>query len=148
MPSKNERVERALRDKALSFPQTTEEFPWGERAIKVRGKVFLFMYGADGELKLSVKLPQSADAALLLPFCEPTGYGLGKSGWVSASFGKKDNPPLDMLLEWLEESFRAVAPKKIAALLDAGDVATVVTTKRKTKPAAKAKKKKQRRSRT
>lgn len=148
--SKLDQAERALRDRALSFPQTNEEFPWGERALKVRGKVFLFMYAADGTLSLSLKLPQSADAALLLPFCEPTGYGLGKSGWVTSKFEKKDAPPLDMLLEWLEESYRAVAPKKIAALL--GTPAGAAPPPRKAKPAAKNKsaarpaKKKKRRS--
>jgi predicted DNA-binding protein (MmcQ/YjbR family) len=121
MSASNAKTEQALRARALTFPETTEEFPWGERAIKVRGKVFLFMYGADGELKLSVKLPHSADAALLLPFCSPTGYGLGKSGWVSAHFGKKDSPPLGLLCDWLEESYRAVAPKRIAAQLDAAE---------------------------
>jgi predicted DNA-binding protein (MmcQ/YjbR family) len=149
MASKIGHTERALRDKALSFPETTEEFPWGERAIKVRGKVFLFMYGTDAVLKLSVKLPQSADAALLLPFCEPTGYGLGKSGWVSASFEKKDAPPIDMLLEWLEESYRAVAPKRVAAQLGAGAAATKPVAKKKVakkKAAARPAKKKKRRS--
>ena len=32
--------------------------------------------------------------ALLLPFATPTGYGLGKSGWVSARFAPSDDPPL------------------------------------------------------
>jgi predicted DNA-binding protein (MmcQ/YjbR family) len=147
MASKLGRTERALRDKALSFPETNEEFPWGERAIKVRGKVFLFMYGTDAVLKLSVKLPQSADAALLLPFCEPTGYGLGKSGWVSASFEQKDAPPIDMLLEWLEESYRAVAPKKVSAQLGTGAAATRPVAKKKgakRKTAARPAKKKRR----
>ena len=34
-------------------------------------------------LGISCKLPQSGEAALMLPFAKPTGYGLGKSGWVS-----------------------------------------------------------------
>ena len=28
-------------------------------------------------------------------FAEPTGYGLGKSGWVTARFGVDEKPPLD-----------------------------------------------------
>jgi hypothetical protein len=36
-------IETALRDCALGFPEAVEEFPWGERAIKVKGKVFLFI---------------------------------------------------------------------------------------------------------
>ncbi len=33
------------------------------------------------------------------------------------AFGPKDAPPLDLLQEWREESYRAVAPKKLSALL-------------------------------
>ena len=32
-----------LRQFALGFPEAHEEFPWGECAVKVRGKTFLFM---------------------------------------------------------------------------------------------------------
>jgi hypothetical protein len=38
---------------------------------------------------------------------------LGKSGWVTASFGPRDKPPLDLLAFWLAESYRAIAPKKL-----------------------------------
>jgi predicted DNA-binding protein (MmcQ/YjbR family) len=112
------RAENALRRHALTYPESTEEFPWGERAIKVKGKVFLFMSVLDGLLRLSVKLPVSGAAALGLPFASPTGYGLGKSGWVSACFGQRDNVPLDLLREWVDESFRAVAPKRVLAQLE------------------------------
>ena len=96
-------------------------FPWGERVIKVRKKVFVFMGLGDGGLSLSVKLPESQNIALMLPFAEPTGYGLGKSGWVTARFDPREKPPEDMLCEWVEESYRAVAPKKlVAALADGG----------------------------
>ena len=110
-------AQRALRAHALSLPEAREDFPWGERVVKVRKKVFLFMgHGGDG-LSLSVKLPESQTVALMLPFTEPTGYGLGKSGWVSATFGRKERPPVDMLVEWIDESYRAVAPKKLVAEL-------------------------------
>jgi hypothetical protein len=51
------------------------------------------------------------------PFAEPTGYGMGKSGWVTSSFGKRDTVPVELLCEWMKESYRAIAPKKLAALL-------------------------------
>jgi predicted DNA-binding protein (MmcQ/YjbR family) len=111
------RYEAALRKHALSFPETREEFPWGHRAIKVKSKTFVFLSTEDSGLQLSVKLPRSRGAALTLPFAEPTHYGLGKSGWVTASFGRKEKPPLDLLREWIEESYRAIAPKKLVASL-------------------------------
>ena len=103
----------ALRRHALAFPETREDLPWGESAIKVKGKTFLFMRcDADG-LGLSVKLPQSHPYALDQPFAERTRYGLGNSGWITASFGPRDQPPLDLLKGWIDESYRAVAPKKL-----------------------------------
>ena len=111
-------AEAALRKQGLGYPETTEEFPWGHRTLKVRGKAFVFMSREDG-FSLSVKLPSSAQVALDLPFTEPTGYGLGKSGWVTATFAPGKRVPLDILSMWLEESYRAVAPKRVAALLDA-----------------------------
>lgn len=111
------KVEDALRAQGLGYPETTEDFPWGHRTLKVRGKAFVFMSNEGGELGLSMKLPQSRDAALVFPFAQPTGYGLGKSGWVSATFKAHEAPPLALLAEWLEESYRAVAPKKLIAQL-------------------------------
>jgi predicted DNA-binding protein (MmcQ/YjbR family) len=111
-------AEAALRKFGLAFPETTEDFPWGHRALKVKGKMFAIMnMDADG-FTVSVKLPHSADFALMQPFAEPTGYGMGKSGWVTSSFGKKDKVPVGLLCEWMKESFRAIAPKKIAASLE------------------------------
>jgi predicted DNA-binding protein (MmcQ/YjbR family) len=109
-----------LRAFALGFPEAYEEFPWGERVAKVNGKVFVFL-GMDGDtLGLSVKLPQSGMLALGLPFASPTGYGLGKAGWVTAKFGRREKAPVDLLRSWIEESYRAVAPKKLVAALPAG----------------------------
>src|SRR4051812_18239638 len=99
-------VEAQLRAHALARPEATEHFPWGERAIKVKNKVFLFMYCEPTKLSLSTKLPRSASVALLLPFAEPTGYGLGKAGWVTARFSAGDSPPLDMLCSWIDESYQ------------------------------------------
>jgi predicted DNA-binding protein (MmcQ/YjbR family) len=119
----DEKVARALHDYALSFPETTLEFPWGHSAYKVNKKIFLTL-GCDADgLRLSLKLPESNLEALLLPFTEPTGYGLGKSGWVSARFEPKTKIPLVTLTDWVLESYRAVAPKQALELLD-GDAST------------------------
>lgn len=108
-----------LRDAALCYPDTDEHFPWGETAIKVKGKTFLFMRSDEDEISLSVKLPQSREDALALPFTEPTHYGLGKSGWVTSSFKRGDDVPVGVLMDWIDESYRAVAPKKLLAQLPA-----------------------------
>lgn len=121
MPKKRtlEAMELELRDYALTFPEVTEDSPWGHRAMKVKGKVFVFLGGEKNatELSLSVKLPQSRDMAVDLPFAEPTGYGMGKHGWVTARFEKVSDVPMDLMREWINESYRAIAPKKLVKTL-------------------------------
>lgn len=112
-------TEAALRKTALAYPQATEDFPWGHLAIKVKKKMFLIVSIHEGVLRATVKLPDSGRQAVQLPFAEPTGYGLGKSGWVTASFGPKDKVPLELLEDWIDESYRAIAPKKLVQELDA-----------------------------
>lgn len=103
---------------ALAYPGSHEDSPWGERVAKVKKKVFVFFHVPSHELNVTVKLPESASIALSLPFVTPTGYGLGKSGWVTATFAARSKPPLDLLKRWIDESYRAVAPKKLIAGLD------------------------------
>ena len=109
----------ALREFALGYPGAHEEFPWGERVAKVKGKVFVFLGRDEEGLGIAVKLPRSGTMALGLPFTSPTPYGLGKSGWVSVQFAKGEKPPLDLLRAWIDESYRAVAPQKLLAQLPA-----------------------------
>src|SRR5437764_14147602 len=106
---------------ALTLPEAYEDFPWGESVAKVNKKVFVFLGLAvtkETGLTFAVKLPVSGAEALQLPFAEPAGYGLGKSGWVTAKFAAGQEPPLDLLLEWVEESYRAVAARNVVAVLD------------------------------
>ncbi|MCI0702859.1 MAG: MmcQ/YjbR family DNA-binding protein [Planctomycetia bacterium] len=112
-------VETALRDRAMTYPGATEEFPWDHRAIKVKGKIFLILDLTDGVLSVTMKLPDSNAYALMQRFAERTGYGLGKSGWVTCRFRPGEEPAIDLLEEWLEESYRAVAPKKLVLALNA-----------------------------
>jgi predicted DNA-binding protein (MmcQ/YjbR family) len=107
----HQKVEERLRRVALAYPEATEEFPWGERAIKVRKKTFVFMSADNDGIRLSTKLPESSGFALSHAFAEPTHYGLGKSGWVTAAFGRGEKPPVALLCEWMDESYRAIAPK-------------------------------------
>ena len=53
------RFELRLRDFALARPETTEDFPWGHTALKVRGKTFAWLGEEDG-FGMTVKLPVSA----------------------------------------------------------------------------------------
>ncbi len=110
-------VSKRLQKFALSFPSAYEDHPWGEVVAKVNKKVFVF-FGTISVLSITVKLPKSSEFALSQPFATPTGYGLGKSGWVTLRFETGDDVPVEMLRGWIEESYRAVAPKKFVAELD------------------------------
>lgn len=115
------RVRRQLIRFSLTLPGAFEDHPWDETVAKVKGKgkVFVF-FGMDegGEPGMSVKLDESQDQALAVPGATPTGYGLGRAGWVSVPFGDSA-PPLPVLKDWIEESYRRVAPKALVAELDA-----------------------------
>lgn len=128
-----------LRAFGLKYPGAHTKSPWpGHLDLAVKGKTFAFL-SSDGEpVSLSCKLPHSGAAALLLPFTKPTEYGLGKSGWVSASFPVEEAPPLDVLKAWIDESYRAVAPKKLVASIGAG-AAPARKTAAKKKPAPTSK---------
>ncbi len=104
---------------ALTYPEAYEDHPWGENVVKVNKKIFVF-FGVPqpSRLMVGVKLPDAAEFALTFPFAEPSGYGLGKAGWVTCVFAKGDDVPVDMLEDWIDESYRAVAPKKLVRQLD------------------------------
>lgn len=108
---------KALRKAALVYPETVEDFPWDHHALKVAGKkTFLFLTStAEGGFNCSLKLPYRNEEALKLKGAAPTGYGMAKSGWVTFTFGPKAKPPLAKLIDYLDESWRAVAPKKLSA---------------------------------
>ena len=127
MPSKklaSDAVLADLRAFGLAFPGAHTKSPWpGHMDLAVNDKTFAYLSVPGEPLSISCKLPRSSQVALMLPFTTPTAYGLGKSGWVSAQFGASDAPPVDMLKAWIEESYRAQAPKKLVAQLDGGGAA-------------------------
>jgi predicted DNA-binding protein (MmcQ/YjbR family) len=103
---------------ALGLPGAYEDHPWDEDVAKVDGKVFVFLGVEDSlELGMTVKLRESHEQALAVPGAAPTGYGLGRSGWVDVPF-RESTPPLDVLGDWVEESYRLVARKRRIAELD------------------------------
>jgi predicted DNA-binding protein (MmcQ/YjbR family) len=66
---------------------------------------------------MTVKLFESHGHALAIEGAQPTGYGLGRSSWVNVPLDAED-VTLDLLCDWVEESYRIVAPKRLVAKLD------------------------------
>ncbi|MEU7577210.1 MmcQ/YjbR family DNA-binding protein [Streptomyces sp. NPDC041068] len=108
---------------ALGMPGATEDFPWGESVAKVNKKVFVFLGVDDGSHPLGITLKLTDEEAhahaLTAPGAEPAGYGLGRSGWVRIPLEEKGAPAAELLCDWVEESYRAIATKKWVAELDA-----------------------------
>jgi predicted DNA-binding protein (MmcQ/YjbR family) len=107
-------LRKRLLEYALGLPDAYLDHPWGEDVVKVRKKVFVF-FGIEGyaEPGMTVKVIESQSLALAQPGASPSGYNLGKSGWVTVRFGP--DMPFEMLREWIDESYRTVAPKKLVA---------------------------------
>ena len=100
---------------AAGLPGAWEDHPWGETVYKVGKKVFVF-FGVGDEGHLTVKLRDRHDEAMAFDWVKPSGYGLDRGGWVSCAL--PSDAPVEMVVGWIEESYRIVAPKKLAAALD------------------------------
>jgi predicted DNA-binding protein (MmcQ/YjbR family) len=84
----------------------------------VNGKNFIF---TDAEAtSISVKLPGEEAAAVVASDAqvEPTGYGLGRHGWVSVRVPPKTTPARwQEIEEWIRTSYTLIAPRRLAKLV-------------------------------
>jgi predicted DNA-binding protein (MmcQ/YjbR family) len=120
MGSKGDALVAEIRAWGLGLPGAHGKAPWPEHDdLAVKDKTFAYLPAKGRSFSLSCKLPYTGYEALQLPFAEPTGYGLGKSGWVSFNPGEDDIPDIEQLKAWVEESYRAQAPRKLVKELDA-----------------------------
>ena len=133
---------KKLRAFGLAYPGAHTKSPWpGHLDLAVNDKTFAYLSIEGEPFSISCKLPHTGAMALSLPNTEPTGYGLGKSGWVSARFPDGEALPAEILEAWIDESYRAQAPKKLVAMLDAqraGAPATKSAAAKKPAPATKS----------
>jgi hypothetical protein len=142
--SKGDALADQLREIGLKYPGAHTKSPWpGHLDLAVNDKTFAYLPAPGEPFHIGCKLPHSAPLALLLPFVKPAGYGLGKSGWVDATPDDKSLPPAAFFERWLDESYRAQAPKSLVKKLDggaAGSAAPVAKKKAESAPRPAAKK--------
>ena len=98
-----------IRNLALSFPETYEDFPWGHPVFKVGdNKMFAGMSNEEDPLTLTVKLtPEEREIALHFAYVSVARY-VGRYGWITAVV--TDEESLENALEWLRESYWLNAP--------------------------------------
>lgn len=107
-----------LRQVAMQYPEAEEGLACAgtaleKRTIKVRKKAFLFL----GTTNAMVKLGDSLTRAAELTTVEPNRFTVGAHGWVTITFGDAESLPFDLLVEWIDESYRLLAPKQLTASL-------------------------------
>lgn len=110
----------SLEELALSYPEAWPDAPWGDRVVKVGKKIFVFLSRRDATRpSATFKLPDSRDHALAYRDAFPTGYGLGAHGWVTVMIDTVPPDEHEVLHDFVEESYRAVATKTLVKRLDA-----------------------------
>jgi len=130
---------KELRAFGLAYPGAHTKSPWpGHLDLAVKDKTFAYLTLEGEPFSIGCKLPQSCSVALMLPFTKPTEYGLGKSGWVTATPPPGGAIPVEMFKAWIDESYRAQAPKTLLKQLRSapGEVAPAPKRAALNKPAA------------
>jgi hypothetical protein len=112
-----------VRKLCLALPEAHEVEAWGEPTFRVKNKLFV-MYASSnnhhgqGEAAIWLKAPPGNQAVMVR--ADPARFFVppyvGPSGWVGVRLtGRIDWTELDMLIR---DAYRAVAPKRLAALVD------------------------------
>jgi predicted DNA-binding protein (MmcQ/YjbR family) len=98
---------------------------WGdEPTFRVRGKNFVFTDQIASGLTVKLSKDEAEAVVATDPGAKPTGYGLGRHGWVSVEVG--DDADIErwrQVEEWVRTSYALVAPKSLAKIVLAEDEA-------------------------
>jgi predicted DNA-binding protein (MmcQ/YjbR family) len=111
------RLEQIVR--ALPEAERVDIKEWGDHpAFRVRGKNFVFCDGEGRNLSLKLSKEEAAAVVATDPHVSPSGYGLGRHGWVALTL----DPPVHeerwrQVEEWVRTSYTLVAPKRLARLV-------------------------------
>ena len=106
---------------ALSFPGAFEDFPWGVPVVKVATgskwpPLFLWLGPRDAHAPaVYMKLTDSYEQAVAVAGAFPTAMsGVGQWSRLTVPLPVSD---AGLLFDWVDESYRNVAPKRLVALL-------------------------------
>lgn len=117
-----ERLEQ-LRKLCLSLPEATEKETWGDPTWRVRDRIFAMQKGnhADGRASVWMKARPGEQAERVE--ADPATYFappyVGPKGWLGV-YLDGDTLDWDELAALVRQSYRLIAPKRLAATLDVG----------------------------
>lgn len=112
-----------LRKLCLALPEAHEVLAWGEPTFRIRNKIFAMYANATnhhgaGHHAVWVKAAPGDQEKLIA--IDPETYFsppyVGPKGWVGIRLD--NDPDWDNIDEFLRDSYRLIAPKRLAALLD------------------------------
>ena len=107
-----------LRSLCLALPETAEKEAWGDATFRVRDKIFAMVKQGDGQLSIWCKAPDGFQQILI--DSDPDFYFrppyVGHKGWVGLRLDA--NPDWIAVENAVRRSFRLIAPKKLAALVE------------------------------
>lgn len=114
---KFEQVLKKLQTICLALPNTKETLTWGKPHFRVGEKIFCGCGEDQGRPKIGLKMePHESKQMMILPGIKKAPYSRPNDGWVSIDPGAFDD--WQEIERWIVESFRLIAPKRMAALLD------------------------------
>ncbi len=115
-----------VRTRAMDLPEADEVTSHGMPCFGIaKGKKFAYVsrdHHGDGKTALLVKISGADEQAMLIEqdearYYRPAYFG---DGWIGIRLDLGDTD-WDAVAEWLARSWRAVAPKRLTALMDAAD---------------------------
>jgi predicted DNA-binding protein (MmcQ/YjbR family) len=91
----------------------------GEPTFRVNGKNFVFAHPEFTSIGVKLDKEEAAAVVATDPDATPTGYGLGRHGWITVELAPnlRDKDRWLQIEEWIRTSYTNVAPKKLARLV-------------------------------
>jgi predicted DNA-binding protein (MmcQ/YjbR family) len=107
-----------LRTICLTLPEAVEKEAWGDPTFRVREKIFAMEKRGDGRISVWCKAPPGSQ--MVLVGADPKRFFVppyvGHKGWIGMRLD--DGPDWSEVAQLVRRSYRLIAPKRLAALLD------------------------------
>jgi predicted DNA-binding protein (MmcQ/YjbR family) len=107
-----------LRAICLALPEATEKEAWGDPTFRVRDKIFAMEKRGDGRVSIWCKAPEGSQ--MVLVGADPERFYVppyvGHKGWIGMRLDRK--PDWKEVAVVVRRSYRLIAPKKLAALVE------------------------------